>query len=120
MENKKYKLRILPIFERDLNDIVDYIVFKLKNPDAANSLVDNVEKAIYKRLEYPEAFEKFNSSRKRKHSYYRIFVKNYIIFYVVLDDIMEVRRILYSKRNLDKELWYILKKLNIMEQKALF
>ena len=108
MENKRYKLRILPIFERDLNEIVDYIAFKLKNPDAAKSLVDNVEKAIYKRLEHPEAFEKFNSLKKRKHSY------------VVLGDIMEVRRILYSKRNLDKELWYILKKLNIMWQKALF
>ena len=64
MENKRYKLCILPIFERDLNEIVDYIAFKLKNPDAAKSLVDNVEKAIYKRLEHPEAFEKFNSLKK--------------------------------------------------------
>lgn len=30
------------------------------------------------------------------------YVKNYTIFYVVKDNTMEVRRILYSKRNLDK------------------
>ena len=34
--------------------------------------------------------------------YYRIYVKNFTIFYVVFEEerIMEVRRILYSKRNM--------------------
>lgn len=40
--------------------------------------------------------------------YYRIYVKNYIVYYVVIDDkesdkIMEVRRFLYNKQN-QKEL----------------
>lgn len=42
MEGKKYTVRYLPLFEEDLNDIVDYIMFRLKNPDAANRLVDAV------------------------------------------------------------------------------
>lgn len=104
MSNKQYKLSILPLFEDDLNDIVDYITYRLKNPIAAENFVDEVEKAIYDRLPFAEAFEQYHSNRDRKHPYYRITVRNYTIFYVVIGDTMEVRRILYSKRNLKKHI----------------
>ena len=42
------------------------------------------------------------SSKTRKHPYYKINVGNYSTFYVVIDDVMEVRRILYSRRNIDQ------------------
>ncbi len=92
------------MFEDDLNDIVDYITYRLKNPIAAENFVDEVEKAIYDRLPFAEAFEQYYSNRERKHPYYRIPVRNYMIFYVVIGDTMEVRRILYSKRNLKKHI----------------
>ncbi len=53
MKHQNYKLRFLPIFEDDLNAIVDYIVNTLKNVDAANRLIDDVEYAILRRLEMP-------------------------------------------------------------------
>lgn len=102
MDNKKYKLRVLPLFEKDLNEIVDYIAFKLKNPTAANDLVDAVEETIESRLANPMSFEPFQSAKKREHQYYRIRVRNFTIFYVVIDDIMELRRILYNRRDLTK------------------
>lgn len=40
--------------------------------------------------------------KKRQYTYYKIYVKNYIVFYTVKGDTMEVRRILYSRRNFDK------------------
>ncbi|MCI8420500.1 MAG: type II toxin-antitoxin system RelE/ParE family toxin, partial [Oscillospiraceae bacterium] len=43
-------------------------------------------------------------SRKRTHPYYRIQVRNFTIFYVVIDGTMEVRRILYSRSNIRKKL----------------
>ncbi len=104
MEHRKYELRILPMFERDLNGIVDYIAFHLKSPQAAEDFVEEVEKAIYKRLDSAEAFAPYPSAKKRKHCYYGIRIKNYIIFYVVVGNVMEVRRILYQKMNLEKEL----------------
>lgn len=103
MEEKHYKLRFLPLFEEDLNEIVDYITFRLKNPIAAESFVNAVESAIMKRLPFAEAFEPYPSKRDRQHPYYRISVKNYMIFYVVIDDMMEVRRIIYSRRNWKNE-----------------
>ena len=99
MSEKHYELRILPLFEEDLNEIVDYITYRLRNPIAAENLVDAVEAAIYERLPNAESFEPFHSQRERRYPYYRIHVRNFIIFYVVIDNVMEVRRILYGKRD---------------------
>ena len=100
MNGKRYKLRILPLFEDDLNEIVDYITYRLRNPPAAERLVDAVETAINGRLSCAESFEPYPSNRVRKYPYYPIQVKNFTVFYVVIDDTMEVRRILYSRRDL--------------------
>lgn len=103
MENKeKYVLRVLPIFEKDLNEIIDYIAFTLENPIAAESFLHDLENAVMERLPFAEAFEPYHSARERKHPYYRIFVKNYTVFYVVIGNTMELRRILYSRRPWEK------------------
>ena len=63
MENKKYELRFLPLFENDLTEIVEYISFTLKTPTAAERLVDDVERAINNRLFCAESFEPFYSAK---------------------------------------------------------
>lgn len=102
MGTKQYKLRVLPLFEDDLTEIVDYITLRLQNPIAAEKLVDALEAAIHERLPFAEAFEPYSSAKIRREVYYRIQVKNFTIFYVVLDDVMEVRRVLYSRMDLKK------------------
>ncbi|MDE7252690.1 MAG: type II toxin-antitoxin system RelE/ParE family toxin [Acetatifactor sp.] len=106
MLNKKYRLSYLPLFYEDLDEKVTYIVEKLKNPKAANDLLDKVETAIIERLPVAESFEPYHSIRERRYTYYRIYVDNYIIYYVVIDDdpndlVMEVRRFLYNGQNRD-------------------
>ncbi len=100
MFEKQYKLRFLPIFYKDLSSVVSYIAKDLNSPLTALKFIDNVEKAINNRLVAPEAFEQYKSTKNRKYPYYKIKIKNYIVFYVVIDDYMEVRRLIYSKRNL--------------------
>ncbi|NLK21990.1 MAG: type II toxin-antitoxin system RelE/ParE family toxin [Epulopiscium sp.] len=97
----KYTLRYLPKYVEDLNEIVDYIVLKLYSPGSAINLVNKIEKAILERSYCPLAFEPFKSNRKRKHQYYRIYVDNFVVYYVVIDGIMEVRRIVYKSRDAD-------------------
>jgi plasmid stabilization system protein ParE len=97
---KKYHLRYLSLFEQDLDSAVMYITYDLQNPAAANRLLDDVDTAIKKRLANPLGFKPYDSKRDRIHKYYRIPIRNYIVFYVVIDDVMEVRRFQYSKRNL--------------------
>lgn len=104
MNEKHYNLRLLPLFEDDLNEIVDYITYRLRNPAAAERLVDDVETAILELLPCAESFEPFHSARKRQYPYYRIQVRNFTVFYVVIGNIMEVRRILYSRRNWKEQL----------------
>lgn len=104
MQDCKYRLRYLPLFYNDLEDTITYITYELKNPQAAFDLLDKVELEIKKRLPFAESFECFKSVHKRKNKYYRIYIDNFIIYYVVIDDdpndlIMEVRRFLYNKRN---------------------
>lgn len=102
MDEKRYELRILPLFEEKLQETVDYIAFHLRNPIAANDLVDAVEAAIYERLKAPEAFEPYRSQKNRRQTYYAIPVKNYYVFYVVIGNVMEVRTLVYSRRDLSK------------------
>ncbi len=102
---KKYKIRYLPLFYEDVASIASYISETLNNPKAALNLVDDVECAILERLESPEVFEKYKSEEDRECPYYRIRVRNYLVFYVVLEEgkqkVMEVRRFLYGRRYLD-------------------
>ena len=98
--DKEYTLTYLPQFEHDLVAARDYIAFTLQNPTAALRLIEDTEQAILKRLENPLIFQPYPSTRKRKHPYYRINVRNFAVFYVVIDNVMEVRRFEYSKRNL--------------------
>ena len=58
-----------------------------------------MEIAILNRAKSPSGYEPYQSSKQREYKYYRIYVKNYTIFYVLIDDTMEIRRILYNKRN---------------------
>jgi plasmid stabilization system protein ParE len=100
--SKIFRLRYLPLFQQDVAETMDHIAIQLKNPIAAHQFMEEVETAIEERLSFPLAYEPYPSSRKRAQKYYRIYVKNYTIFYVVIDDIMEVRRLLYSRRNLSE------------------
>ena len=55
MEKKQYELRILPLFEHDLNEITDYITYRLHNPDAADHLIDAVKLVAIR--EFSESFQ---------------------------------------------------------------
>ena len=104
MNNEKYQLRYLPIFFEDVKEIVLYIKNELSNEKAASDLIDAVESAILQRLPVCESFESYHSKKERKYLYYKIYVKNYVVYYVVIDDegsdkIMEVRRMLYNRQD---------------------
>jgi hypothetical protein len=105
MGGKVYTLRVLPTYSSDLNQAVLYIRDTLHNRTAAENFIDATERAIKKRLDSdPSAYEPYPSIKKRKYAYYRIFVGNYTIFYVIIGQVMEVRRLIYSRRNIDSVL----------------
>ena len=94
-----YELRFLPRFEEDVREALDYIRLTLRNPEAAERLVDRVFEAIYARQNAPESFDRYPSKVDREHPYYRILVGNFMVLYVVIGKTMEVRRFIYARRN---------------------
>ena len=97
MIDLEYEIRFLPIFREDFMGIINYISNDLKNPKAAERLIQKVTNEILNRSCYPKAFEPYPSRHDRNNVYYRIYVDNYIIFYIVKDNIMEIHRIVYNK-----------------------
>ncbi len=96
----RYRLRYLPLFWSDLNSAVSYIADVLHNPEAAERLLDETEVAILERLAMPTAAPIYRATRGTETPYYWTSVGNYMIFYVVIGDVMEVRRFLYGARDL--------------------
>ena len=91
-----YTLEYLPLFDEELAEAVRYITDELRNPDAAMKLVADAEAAIQDRLFAPESFEPVPSMKEREHPYYRISVGNYVVLYVVIGTVMEIRRFVYD------------------------
>ena len=107
MSKIEYSQSYLPLFYDDLESLVMYISDVLCNKTVANELLNAVEAAILDRLPKAEAFEPYHSKKERKYPYYRIYVKNYTVYYVVIPNgrnkkIMEVRRILHNLQDRDR------------------
>ena len=64
-----------------------------------------VEEAIEKRLFCAEAFKPIISRQDRIHPYYRIYVKGYIVYYVLYEkerkNIMEIRNFRHERESRD-------------------
>ena len=101
MAKNKYTIKYTDTFTKQFSNILKYFIYKLQNKIAAENFYDEVITEIERRSVSPESFEKYKSSKKRENTYYRIYVKSYTIFYVVKNNTMEIRRILYSRRNFD-------------------
>ncbi len=98
---KRYKLRYLPLFWGDLSQAASYNALDLKNPAAAERLVDSVEAGILEHLENPTMAPVYHTTHNHPLQYYWFAVGNYRVFYVVFDDTVEVRRFLYRARDIE-------------------
>lgn len=96
----KFNLKFSISFYNDLDNITSYIKYKLNNIIAADNLIKKVEKEIENRVKNPLAYERYKT--KEGNIYYRIYIKNYMVFYTVCENTMEIRRIIYNKRDLEK------------------
>ncbi|MBM6995989.1 type II toxin-antitoxin system RelE/ParE family toxin [Paenibacillus sp. DXFW5] len=94
--DKKYKIEYLPIAEEDLSNIIHYIM--LDNPDAALSMADKLDQSISILELFPNSGTIPNDIRLQVLNYRMLVVESYLVFYVVLKDTVEIRRILHGKR----------------------
>lgn len=103
---KDFRVVYLPSFQEELNERILYIAEREQDVDSALEVLDAVEKAIERRSFCADAFEPIISIKDRAHPYYRIYVKGYIVYYVIYEqndeNIMEVRNFRHEKESRDK------------------
>ena len=98
----KYKLRYLPLAQKDLLNIIDYISNDLKASGAAMDFIDILDETILRLKEFPFSCSLYRPQKPLETEYRYLPVKNFIIFYIVLENIVEIHRIVYAKMDLNE------------------
>ena len=92
--------------EMDLRGIFEYIAFDLQAPENAARQLDRLEDAISKLDNMPEKYRRYEREPWRSRGL-RVFpVDNYLVFYIpnMETEVVTVIRVMYSGRDVDKEL----------------
>ena len=96
-----YHLHITGVAERDIAQAADYIEFVLKNPKAADDLLEKAEQKINALLPFPTEHPVVEDKLLAAWGIRFTQVKNYLAFYVVSEEKSQVTviRFLYAKSN---------------------
>ena len=101
MQNDEYEIVYLPQARLDINEILNYILDKLKNPTAAERFIDNLEKKIENLAHHPYICAIYKWNHKFDYEYRQIFVGNYMVFYVMMENFVEIHRVIHTTRNME-------------------
>jgi len=91
----KYKVKIYPAAQMDLNNIVSYL--NTLSPQAAIRYYDLLVEKIGSLVEIPERCPFVRDIALKAKGYRYLIVENYLVFFVVKGDTVQIRRILYNK-----------------------
>lgn len=94
--SKKYNAEYLPVAQRDLSEIIEYI--RIDNPDAALKLLDQIDETISKLADFPLIGHVPKDPHFIHLGYHMLVINTYLVFYLIKDDTVEIRRILHGKR----------------------
>jgi len=97
---KEYKIQFLPLAIQDIAEITDYIAEVLNAPQAAYKLLTRINEAVEPLKQFPYAFPAYKDEAFKKLGYRIRPVDNYLIFYVVIENTVEIRRVIYAMRNI--------------------
>ncbi len=89
-------IEYLPAAQTDLEEIFAYILND--DPAAAAKFLDRIDSVISKLAQFP-LMGRVPKDPRLQHLGYRILVvDNYLVFYVIKDQVVEIRRVLHGSR----------------------
>jgi plasmid stabilization system protein ParE len=94
-----YEIRYLPVAEKDLLGILDYIA--RDDPEAARGFVDRIEAGIGNLAHFPKAGRRPRDARLQRLGYRVLVLDEYLVFYVVIGRTVQVRRVIHGSRRYD-------------------
>lgn len=93
---EEYKVLIYPSAIRDMQEIVEYI--NTLSPQAAITLYDSIVEKISSLSRMPNRCPSAKDIALKAKGYRYMIAENYLIFYVIDQNTVQIRRILYNKR----------------------
>ena len=94
---KNYKIKIFPRAKQDMEEVIDYL--NTLSPDVALKYYDLLVEEIAGLSQMPERCPRPKDLALAARGYRYLIVKNYLVFYVIAGDTVQIRRILYARRN---------------------
>lgn len=94
---ESYRVRIYPAAKRDLLEIIDYL--NTLSQDAALRYYDLLTEQIASLAHLPERCPKPKDLALAAKGYRYLIVKDYLVFYLISGDTVQIRRILYGRRD---------------------
>lgn len=92
-----YKIKIFPTAKQDLEGVIGYL--NTLSPDAALRDYDLLVEEIASLSKMPERCPRPKDLALAAKGYRYLIVKNYLVFYAVIGDTVQIRRILYARRD---------------------
>lgn len=95
----KYKIEYSRDSKQDLVRIKKYIKYNLQEPKIAENLINKIRDGIEKLRDDPEIYSIIDEDIIKRLEIRKILIENYIVFYRIKNQTIEIVRIMYGKRN---------------------
>ena len=92
-----YNVKIYPTAKQDLRDVIGYL--NTLSPEIALAYYDELTEKIAGLSSLPLRCAPARDPALAARGYRCLFVKNYIVFFVVVEKTVQIRRILYARRD---------------------
>lgn len=96
---KKYNIEYSKESKQDLIGIKQYIKYNLQEPEIAQKLISKIRKEINNLKNNPEKNAIIDDDIIKKLEIRKLIVDNYIVFYRILVNNIQIVRVMYGKRN---------------------
>jgi plasmid stabilization system protein ParE len=97
---KKYKIEYLPIALNDIKKSVNYIKDVLNSNQGAKGVTAELDKKVKVIESNPFIYPEFLTENELLKNTRFAVVKNYLLFYKIFDERIEVRRFIYKKKDI--------------------
>ena len=95
----KYEVEYSKEAKQDLIEIKRYIKYTLKQPEIAQNLISRIRMKIDMLEDNPKVYAIIDLDKIKKFEIRKFAIDNYIVFYMVKGNKIQIVRILYGRKN---------------------
>ena len=99
MGTNKFRLTLLPSAQEDIEEICKYIAINLSNPSAAIKFSEELHNKFKNLCEFPESCPLVNNEFIKDKTLRKLLIDNYIAFYRLKENKLQIVRVLHKTRN---------------------